>query len=325
MQTRTEYDLLGEQQVPAEAWYGIQTQRAKQNFNITGVPISHFPELIRALAMVKAAAARANHQLGLLPGHKAEAIEAACADIIRGELHDQFIVDLIQGGAGTSTNMNANEVIANLALSKLGHERGRYKELHPNNDVNRSQSTNDAYPTAARLAIVFAAQPLKEAIAGLQHSLADKGREFAHVLKMGRTQLQDAVPMTLGRSSRPSPSTWARKRHASTTPAACCARSTWAAPRSAPGSTPIRATPLAVNELADIGRAAGEPAGNLVEATSDMGAFVPSPACSSGCGQAVQDQQRPAPAVQRPAHRPGRDQPAGRSPAPPSCPARSTR
>ena len=275
MQTRTEYDLLGEQQVPAEAWYGIQTQRAKQNFNITGVPISHFPELIRALAMVKAAAARANHQLGLLPGHKAEAIETACADIIRGELHDQFIVDLIQGGAGTSTNMNANEVIANLALSKLGHERGRYKELHPNNDVNRSQSTNDAYPTAARLAIVFAAQPLKEAIAGLQHSLADKGREFAHILKMGRTQLQDAVPMTLGQEFEAFAVNLGEEE--ARIDDACRLLCEVNLGGTAIG-TGINAHPryarLAVNELADIAELPVSLAGNLVEATSDMGAFV---------------------------------------------------
>ncbi|MBL1376781.1 aspartate ammonia-lyase [Zobellella iuensis] len=275
MQTRNEYDLLGEQQVPAEAWYGIQTQRAKQNFNITGVPISHFPELIRALAMVKAAAARANHQLGLLPGHKAEAIETACADIIRGELHDQFIVDLIQGGAGTSTNMNANEVIANLALSKLGHERGRYKELHPNNDVNRSQSTNDAYPTAARLAIVFAAQPLKEAIAGLQHSLADKGREFAHILKMGRTQLQDAVPMTLGQEFEAFAVNLGEEE--ARIDDACRLLCEVNLGGTAIG-TGINAHPryarLAVNELADITELPVSLAGNLVEATSDMGAFV---------------------------------------------------
>ncbi|PSJ46663.1 aspartate ammonia-lyase [Zobellella endophytica] len=275
MQTRTEYDLLGEQQVPAEAWYGIQTQRAKQNFNITGVPISHFPELIRALAMVKAAAAQANHQLGLLPEHKAAAIEAACADIIEGELHDQFIVDLIQGGAGTSTNMNANEVIANLALHKLGFARGQYQELHPNNDVNRSQSTNDAYPTAARLAIVFAAQPLKEAIAGLQQSLAAKALEFGHILKMGRTQLQDAVPMTLGQEFEAFAVNLGEEE--ARIDDACRLLCEVNLGGTAIG-TGINAHPryarLAVTELAGI---AGQPvslAGNLVEATSDMGAFV---------------------------------------------------
>ena len=144
MITRTEHDLLGDMDIPAQAWYGIQTQRALDNFDITGVPISHFPELIQALAMVKSAAASANLEVGVLPAHKAEAIIAACDDIVAGRLHDQFVVDLIQGGAGTSTNMNANEVIANLALEKLGHGKGEYRHLHPNDDVNRSQSTNDA-------------------------------------------------------------------------------------------------------------------------------------------------------------------------------------
>ena len=162
---RTEKDLLGTQTVPANALYGIQTQRAHQNFNITGVPISHFPDLIKALAMVKYAAARANYQHGLLSDEKVNAITEACEELIRGEHNEQFIVDLIQGGAGTSTNMNANEVIANLGLAKMGYEYGQYSHLHPNNDVNRSQSTNDVYPTAARLATIFAAQPLKEAVA----------------------------------------------------------------------------------------------------------------------------------------------------------------
>ncbi|AEY01361.1 class II fumarate hydratase [Oceanimonas sp. GK1] len=275
MQTRIEKDLLGEQPVPAEAWYGIQTQRAQQNFTITGVPISHFPELIRALAMVKAAAARANHRLGLLAPHKAEAIEAACAEIMDGALHDQFVVDLIQGGAGTSTNMNANEVIANLALTKLGHERGDYQHLHPNNDVNRCQSTNDAYPTAARLAIVFAAQPLKAAIAGLQQSLADKAGEFAHILKMGRTQMQDAVPMTLGQEFEAFAVNLGEEE--ARIDDACRLLCEVNLGGTAIG-TGINAHPdyavLAVSHLAEV---SGQPvslASNLVEATSDMGAFV---------------------------------------------------
>lgn len=198
MPTRTEKDALGKQTVPATALYGIQTQRARQNFDITGTPISHFPDFIIALAMVKYAAARANHQLGLLNDVKTNAITDACAEIIHGEYHEYFIIDLIQGGAGTSTNMNANEVIANIGLAKLGFEYGQYSHLHPNNDVNCSQSTNDVYPSAARLAMIFSAKSLKEAVAKLQHSLAAKGQEFSDVLKMGRTQLQDAVPMTLG-------------------------------------------------------------------------------------------------------------------------------
>jgi aspartate ammonia-lyase len=275
MQTRIEKDLLGEQPVPEQAWYGIQTQRAQQNFTITGVPISHFPELINALAMVKAAAARANRDLGQLEPHKAEAINAACADIMNGALHDQFVVDLIQGGAGTSTNMNANEVIANLALTKLGHARGEYKQLHPNNDVNRSQSTNDAYPTAARLAIVFAAQPLKQAIAGLQQSLAAKAGEFAHILKMGRTQLQDAVPMTLGQEFEAFAVNLGEEE--ARIDDACRLLCEVNLGGTAIG-TGINAHPdyaaLAVNHLAEV---SGQPvslAHNLVEATSDMGAFV---------------------------------------------------
>ena len=275
MKTRIEHDLLGEQAVPEQAWYGIQTQRAKQNFTITGVPISHFPELIRALAMVKSAAAQANRQLGLLEEHKADAIVAACIDIMNGTLHDQFVVDLIQGGAGTSTNMNANEVIANLALSKLGYARGQYKQLHPNNDVNRSQSTNDAYPTAARLAIIFAAQPLKDAIAELQQSFAAKAKDFAHILKMGRTQLQDAVPMTLGQEFEAFAVNLGEEtaRINDACRLLCEVNLGGTAIGTGINAHP-RYAPLAIGHLADI---SGQPvslAHNLVEATSDMGAFV---------------------------------------------------
>ncbi|MGI9343605.1 MAG: aspartate ammonia-lyase [Gammaproteobacteria bacterium] len=195
---RVEHDLLGDEQVPSSAYYGIQTQRALGNFNITGVPIGHFPELIQALAIVKQAGARANRKLGLLDPDKAAAIEQACAEIADGALHEEFVVDLIQGGAGTSTNMNANEVIANRALEILGHSRGDYARLHPNNDVNMSQSTNDVYPTAVRLAMILADDPLIAALRELVKVFEAKAEEFAGVLKMGRTQLQDAVPMTLG-------------------------------------------------------------------------------------------------------------------------------
>jgi aspartate ammonia-lyase len=195
---RIENDLLGEEKVPHTAYYGIQTLRAVHNFDTTGVPISHFPELIRALALVKQAAAEANSKLGLLTDAKANAIGNACVEIADGALHDEFVVDLIQGGAGTSTNMNANEVIANRALELLGHERGEYKYLHPNNDVNMSQSTNDVYPTAVRLALILADDPLIAAIRDLCAELHAKARTYAGVLKMGRTQLQDAVPMTIG-------------------------------------------------------------------------------------------------------------------------------
>jgi aspartate ammonia-lyase len=188
---RAEHDLIGDENVPVDAYYGIQTLRAMQNFDITGVPISHFPELIRAFAMVKKAAALTNQELGNLGDRKAEAICAACDEVIHeGKWRDQFPVDLIQGGAGTSTNMNMNEVIANRGLELMGHQKGEYQYLHPNNDVNMSQSTNDTYPTAARLAIVFSDDPLIEAVKSLKIALEDKAEEFKDVLKLGRTQLQ---------------------------------------------------------------------------------------------------------------------------------------
>ena len=195
---RVEHDLIGDEQVPDDAYYGIQTLRAVHNFDITGVPISHFPQLIRALAMVKKAAALANCELGNLDKHKAKAIVSACDEVIDGKWHDQFPVDLIQGGAGTSTNMNMNEVIANRGLELMGKKKGEYQFLHPNNDVNMSQSTNDVYPTAARLAIVFSDDPLIDSVTNLRTALEEKAEEFQSILKLGRTQLQDAVPMTLG-------------------------------------------------------------------------------------------------------------------------------
>ncbi|MFZ3186746.1 MAG: lyase family protein, partial [Pseudomonas sp.] len=153
--SRIEKDLLGSLEVPAEAYYGIQTLRAVQNFRLSGVPLAHYPKLVIALAMVKQAAADANRELGHLSAAKHTAISTACARIIQGEFHEQFVVDMIQGGAGTSTNMNANEVIANIALEAMGFEKGEYQHLHPNNDVNMAQSTNDAYPTAIRVGLLL--------------------------------------------------------------------------------------------------------------------------------------------------------------------------
>ncbi|MHB1263700.1 MAG: aspartate ammonia-lyase [Gemmatimonadaceae bacterium] len=200
--SRKEHDLLGERDVAAEALYGVQTLRALENFPITGTPLREFPELIVALAAVKSAAARANEQLGLLPSGLADAIAVACAEIRAGRHHEHFLVDMIQGGAGTSTNMNANEVIANRALELLGHERGDYQYCHPNNHVNLSQSTNDVYPTAVKLALHESIEELREGMRELAHAFLEKGDEFAHLVKMGRTQLQDAVPMTLGQEFR---------------------------------------------------------------------------------------------------------------------------
>jgi aspartate ammonia-lyase len=198
MKHRIEHDLLGELAVPAQALYGIHTQRARENFSISGASVGQFPDLVVALADVKQAAAEVNHELGMLPLAKAQAIIAACKELRAGALHEQFVVDMIQGGAGTSTNMNANEVIANRALELMGHGRGQYEYLHPNEDVNLSQSTNDVYPTALRLALHAGGVRLLHALASLREAFQERAQAFSGVLKMGRTQLQDAVPMTLG-------------------------------------------------------------------------------------------------------------------------------
>ncbi|BAH55802.1 MULTISPECIES: aspartate ammonia-lyase [Rhodococcus] len=195
--TRDEHDLLGTRPVSDSAYYGIHTLRAVENFAITGTPISVYPELIVALASVKEAAAQTNHQLGLLDTRRMTAIVEACREIRGGRFHDQFVVDVIQGGAGTSTNMNANEVIANRALEILGLPRGTYREVHPLEDVNLSQSTNDVYPTAIKVTLHFAIDHLRAAMKDLATEFTIKATEF-HDVVMGRTQLQDAVPMTLG-------------------------------------------------------------------------------------------------------------------------------
>ncbi|WP_079437085.1 aspartate ammonia-lyase [Zoogloea sp. LCSB751] len=195
---RTEHDLLGDRQVPTAAYYGVHTLRALENFNISGISIAAYPDLVRSLAQIKLAAAQANQELGLLDSERTEAIVKACREVIAGQFHDHFVVDVIQGGAGTSTNMNANEVIANRALEIMGHRRGEYLFLHPNEHVNMSQSTNDVYPTALKLATYVGIFRLVDAMAHLRFAFERKATEFADVLKMGRTQLQDAVPMTLG-------------------------------------------------------------------------------------------------------------------------------
>ncbi|CAK7005032.1 Aspartate ammonia-lyase [Saezia sanguinis] len=196
--TRVEHDLLGDMEVPADAYYGVQTLRAAQNFRLTGIILSHYPSLIKGLAIVKLAAAEANYELGDLPEDKYKAIAKACQRLMNNEFNDQFIVDMIQGGAGTSTNMNANEVIANIALEEMGKQKGEYQFLHPNNDVNMAQSTNDAYPTAVRVGLLLINEMLIESLSNLCKAFRRKGAEFADIIKMGRTQLQDAVPMTLG-------------------------------------------------------------------------------------------------------------------------------
>jgi len=198
MKYRIEKDFLGSLQIPGTAYYGVQTMRAAENFKITGISLSINPIFINSLAYVKKAAALANNKLGLLDKTKTKAIVHACDEIVKGGYYDQFIVDMLQGGAGTSTNMNANEVIANIAIEKLGGKKGDYSKVHPNNDVNMSQSTNDAYPTAFRIALYLSTLNLLKTVSELKASMRKKEKEFRHVIKMGRTQLQDAVPMTLG-------------------------------------------------------------------------------------------------------------------------------
>lgn len=199
---RVESDSLGESSIPESAYWGVHTARAIENFPISHRPISIHPDLINALASVKQAAARANRDIGVLDATKAAWIDEACQRVRDGEFHDQFVVDVIQGGAGTSTNMNTNEVIANIALEQRGHAKGSYDVLHPLDDINRSQSTNDTYPTAVKLALCFAIERLLREHELLRAAFENKGEEFIDILKVGRTQLQDAVPMTLGQEFR---------------------------------------------------------------------------------------------------------------------------
>src|SRR5215468_9920896 len=195
---RMEHDFLGDREVPGDAYYGIQTLRGKENFHITGMPISREPYFVKAFGYVKKAAAMANRDLGVLDAKIADAIIQACDRLIAGEMLDQFVTDFIQGGAGTSTNMNANEVIANLALEYLGRKKGEYEYVNPNDHVNFGQSTNDVYPTAFRLALILRLTAYMNSLSRLQDAFYAKAKEFERVLKMGRTHLQDAVPMSLG-------------------------------------------------------------------------------------------------------------------------------
>jgi aspartate ammonia-lyase len=273
--TRREHDLLGDRDVPADAYYGVQTLRAQENFHITGVPLQHFPRMIEALAQVKRAAARANHRLGALDAERATAIEQACAEIAGGALHEHFVVDMIQGGAGTSTNMNANEVIANRALELLGHEKGQYNQLHPNNHVNLGQSTNDVYPTAVRLAMLLSFPALAEAMDHLITTLRAKGEEFSSVLKMGRTQMQDAVPMTVGQEFHGWATTIEEDVQRLTRTATLFQEINLGATAIGTGITSDpRYAQMATADLAELTSIPFVVADDLVEATSDTGAFV---------------------------------------------------
>ena len=198
--TRVESDLLGAREIPANALYGVQTLRGIENFPISKFHLNEYPLFIKGLAFTKMAAAQANHELGLLTDEQANGIIVACQEIIDGKHHEHFPVDMIQGGAGTTTNMNANEVIANRALEIMGHNRGEYQNCTPNDHVNCAQSTNDAYPTAIHIGLYYSHQNLLPHLQMLIDSFDKKGNEFAHIIKMGRTQLEDAVPMTLGQT-----------------------------------------------------------------------------------------------------------------------------
>ena len=197
-QTRTERDLLGEKQIPADAYYGVQTARALENFKLSGVLINHYPGFVEAWAIVKLAAARANADVGAMKKERLAMIEKACAAVREGKYHDQFLVDWYQGGAGTSTNMNANEVLANIGLELTGHKKGEYQFLEPHDDLNMSQSTNDSYPTAIKIAFLLRNDRLVSELESLVASFRMKGDAFLEIVKMGRTEMQDAVPMTVG-------------------------------------------------------------------------------------------------------------------------------
>ena len=272
---RQESDFIGIKTIPPDAYWGVHTARAIANFPITGHTVAQMPELIRAFALVKKAAAHANLQLGALSSMQASAIAQACDDLLAGQLHDQFVVDVIQGGAGTSTNMNANEVIANRALEHLGLPKGRYDVVHPNDHVNASQSTNDAYPTALKLATWFGIQDLLVALASLRGAFEAKASEFATILKIGRTQLQDAVPMTLGQEFNAFASMVAddEKRLR----ASACLMTEVNLGGTAIGTginAPVGYVALAIPKLAELSGVPVTAAADMVAATADTGAFV---------------------------------------------------
>jgi aspartate ammonia-lyase len=272
---RREHDSLGERDVPNHAYYGVQTVRAMENFPFSGIHVAHYEHFVRALACVKKAAALANAELGALDRTIADAIAKACDEVLAGKLHDQFSVDMIQGGAGTSTNMCANEVIANRALELLGHRKGEYQFCHPNDHVNCSQSTNDAYPTAIKLGVWFT---LRETLGGLRElklALEAKAKEFADVIKMGRTENQDAVPMTLGQEfSAYAVMIGDGLRHLEHAGNELLETNMGATAIGTGLNSPAGYAPLCTQKLAEISGAPVRLAENLVEATQDSGEFV---------------------------------------------------
>ncbi len=273
--TRIEHDLLGAREIPADSYAGVQTFRALENFHISGVELRLYPDLIKALAMVKLAAARANAECGCLPPEILLGIEGACADLIAGRLHGEFRLDVFQGGAGTSTNMNANEVIANRALELMGHAKGDYAFCSPHDHVNCSQSTNDAYPTALHVGMALGNVRLLAEMRELIEAFRRKAREFGAILKMGRTQLQDAVPMTLGQEFQAFAETLAGEVRALESVQNALLEINMGATAIGTGlNAPAGYAQTCARHLAKITGFAIRPAADLIEATQNTQAFV---------------------------------------------------
>lgn len=274
--TRVEKDLLGHKEIPAHCYYGVQTLRALENFNLSPNKLNQFPVFINALAMVKAACAEANFKINKLEENKYNAIQYACEQIINYKYHDQFPIDMIQGGAGTSTNMNINEVLANIGLEHLDHLKGEYQYLHPNNDINMSQSTNDIYPTAIKVGLIFAIEQLNSPFQNLIQSFKNKSDEFSHILKMGRTQLQDAVPMTLGQEFGAFANTLQNDLNKlnDIMPSALSVVNLGGTAIGTGINTEVKYREYAIAALSEITQKQISSSPDLIEATSDMGDFV---------------------------------------------------
>ena len=274
--TRVEKDLLGHKEIPAHCYYGVQTLRALENFNLSPNKLNQFPVFINALVMVKAACAEANFKLNKLEENKYNAIQYACEQIINYKYHDQFPIDMIQGGAGTSTNMNINEVLANIGLEHLDHLKGEYQYLHPNNDINMSQSTNDVYPTAIKVGLIFAIEQLNSPFQNLIQSFKNKSDEFSHILKMGRTQLQDAVPMTLGQEFGAFANTLQNDLNKlnDIMPSALSVVNLGGTAIGTGINTEVKYREYAIAALSEITQKQISSSPDLIEATSDMGDFV---------------------------------------------------
>lgn len=274
--TRVEKDLLGHKEIPAHCYYGVQTLRALENFNLSPNKLNQFPVFINALAMVKAACAEANFKINKLEENKYNAIQYACEQIINYKYHDQFPIDMIQGGAGTSTNMNINEVLANIGLEHLEHLKGEYQYLHPNNDINMSQSTNDVYPTAIKVGLIFAIEQLNSPFQNLIQSFKNKSDEFSHILKMGRTQLQDAVPMTLGQEFGAFANTLQNDLNKlnDIMPSALSVVNLGGTAIGTGINTEVKYREYAIAALSEITQKQISSSPDLIEATSDMGDFV---------------------------------------------------